>query len=88
MNVLEEALLISTNNKSNQIEKDRKNSKHRSYNSKDLARLAQTLFRICVFCRIKIHIIIECLHIDNEVRDGFVRHVGQQMLDRDYVEQP
>jgi len=22
------------------------------------------------------------------VRDGFVRHVGQQMLDRDFVEQP
>ncbi len=50
-----------------------------------------TILRIllgCVFCRIRRHIIIECLQIDNEVRDGFVRHVGQQMLDRDYVEQP
>ncbi len=61
MNVLEETLLISTNNRNKQIEKDKKNPKHRSYNSKDLAKLAQTLSRICVFCRIKRHIITECL---------------------------
>ncbi len=30
----------------------------------------------------------KCTQIDNEVRDRFVRHVGQQMLDRNYVKQP
>jgi hypothetical protein len=35
VNVLEEALLISTNNKSRRIEKDRKNPKRKSYNFKD-----------------------------------------------------
>jgi hypothetical protein len=24
----------------------------------------------------------------NEVKDGFVKHVGQQMLDKNFVEQP
>jgi len=61
VNVLEEALLISTNNKSRRIEKDRKNPKHKSYNFKDLAKLAQTLSRIYVFCRSRKHIITECL---------------------------
>ncbi len=68
--------------------KDRKNPKHRSYNFKDLAKLAQTLSRICVFCRIRRHVITKCPQIDNEVRDGFVRHEGLKMLNRDVVEQP
>ncbi len=40
------------------------------------------------FCRVKGHGIIECPKIDSEVRDAFVRHLGQQILERDYVEQP
>jgi hypothetical protein len=50
--------------------------------------LAQTLSRICVFCRIRRHVITKCPQIDNEVRDGFVRHEGLKMLNRDDVEQP
>ncbi len=26
--------------------------------------------------------------IDNEMKDGFVKHVGRQMLDKDFVEEP
>jgi hypothetical protein len=33
-------------------------------------------------------VIIECPQIDNEMRDGFVRHVAQQMLDRGFIEKP
>jgi hypothetical protein len=51
--VLEEALLISMNNKSRWIEKDFKNPKHRSYISRDLARLVQTLFKIYVFVELE-----------------------------------
>ncbi len=54
----------------------------------DLARLFQTLSKIYVFCRIGGHVIIECPQIDNEMKDGFVRHVGQQKLDKDSREKP
>jgi hypothetical protein len=30
----------------------------------------------------------ECTQFDNEMKDNFVRHVGQQMLNKNYVEQP
>jgi hypothetical protein len=41
----------------------------------DLTKLEQTLSKICAFHRSRGHGIIECPHIDNEVRDGFVKHV-------------
>jgi len=44
-------------NKSKQIKKDKRNPKHKSYNFEDLAKLAQTLFKIFVSCRVKKHII-------------------------------
>jgi hypothetical protein len=40
------------------------------------------------FCKVKGHGIIECPKIDSEVKEVFVKHVGQQMLERHYVEQP
>lgn len=45
-------------------------------------------FQNLCFCRIKGDVIIKCPHIDNEVMDGFVTHVGQKMLDKDSIEQP
>ncbi len=30
----------------------------------------------------------ECTQIESEVKDRFIRHVGQHMLDINYVEQP
>jgi len=54
----------------------------------DLAKLDQILLKICAFYRIKKHVITKCPHIDSEMRDGFVRHVGQQMLDKGFIEQP
>jgi hypothetical protein len=54
----------------------------------DLARLPQTLSKIRVFCTIGEHVIIKCPQIDNEMKDGFVRHVGQQKLDKDFGEKP
>jgi len=54
----------------------------------DLAKLAQILFKICAFYRIRKHVITKCQHIDSEMRDGFVRHAGQQMLDRGFIKQP
>jgi hypothetical protein len=32
-------------------------------------------------------VITKCPYIDNEMRDGFVKHVGQQMLGINFVEQ-
>jgi len=49
--------------------------------------LPQTLSKIYVFCRIG-HVIIEFPEIDNEMKDGFVRHVGQQKLEKDSKEKP
>lgn len=77
VNVLEEALPSQSNHKSKRIGRESRNPKHRSYDSMDLTKLEQTLFRICAFYRSKGHGIIECLQIDSEVRDGFVKHVGQ-----------
>jgi hypothetical protein len=39
--------------------------------------LTQISSRICVFCKIIGHVIIECPFINNEVKDGFVRYMGQ-----------
>jgi hypothetical protein len=88
VNVLEEALPPQMNNTSKRIKTDRKNPKHRSFNYEDSTRLAQTLSKIFAFCRVRGHIITKCSQIDNEAKDGFVKHVGQQMLDSDFVEQP
>jgi len=71
---LEEALPIPTNNRCRRLERD---LECRSYNFGYLAMLAQTSFRICVFCKVRGHVIIECPLINNEVKDGFVRYVGQ-----------
>jgi hypothetical protein len=54
----------------------------------DSAKLAQILSKICAFYRIRKHVITECPQIDREMKDGFVRQVGQQMLDRSFIEQP
>ncbi len=45
--------------------------------------MVQTHSWIYVFCRIRGHNITKCPQINSEVRDGFVRHVGQHMLDID-----
>jgi hypothetical protein len=50
--------------------------------------LVQTLSRIYAFYRVRGHIITKCPHVDSEVKDGFVKHMGQQMLDIDFVKQP
>jgi len=39
--------------------------------------LVQTLSRIYAFYRVRGHIITKCPHIDSEVKDGFVKHMGQ-----------
>jgi len=74
VNVLEEALPIPTNNKTRGLEI---NPKHRSYNFENLTMLVQTSFKICVFYKVKRHVVIECPLINSEVKDGFVRYVGQ-----------
>jgi hypothetical protein len=56
VNVLEEALPISTNNKSRGFKRDRRNPDYRSYNYEDLTKLAQTIYRICVFYKVKGHV--------------------------------
>jgi hypothetical protein len=50
--------------------------------------LVQTLSRIYAFYRVRGHVITKCPHIDSEVKDGFVKNMGQQMLNRYFVEQP
>ncbi len=87
VNVLEEALPFQTNHINKRAGKKIRNPKHRSYNFMDSNRLVQTLFKIYVFYRIRRCVITKCPHIDSEVKDGFVRHVGQQMLEIDHVEQ-
>ncbi len=86
VNVLEEALPPQMNNTSKRIKTNRKNPKRRNFYYEDLTRLAQTFSKIFAFCRVRGHIIIKCSQIDSEAKDGFVKHVGQQMLDNDFVE--
>jgi hypothetical protein len=57
--------------------KEKKNLECKSYDYEDPTKLAQKKFRICVFCKVRRHVITKCPHIDSEVRDGFVTHVGQ-----------
>jgi hypothetical protein len=40
------------------------------------------------FYRIRRHGVTKCPYIDTEVKGGFVKHVGQLMLNRDFVKQP
>jgi hypothetical protein len=44
----------------------------------DLAMLLQTLSKSYAFYIVRIRMITKCPHIDNEVKDGFVRHVGNR----------
>jgi hypothetical protein len=48
------------NNKSRGIERNKRNPKCKNYNSKDLAKLVQTLSRIYAFYRVRGHIITKC----------------------------
>jgi hypothetical protein len=77
VNVLEEALPFQSNHKGRRIGRKNRNPKDRSYDSMDLTKLEQTLSKICAFYRSREHGIVECPQIDNEVRDGFVKHVRQ-----------
>jgi hypothetical protein len=43
---------------------------------------------VCFHPRVSGHVITKCPQIDSEVKDGFIKHVGQQMLDKDFVKQP
>lgn len=88
VNVLEEALPLKMNNKSKRIKRDKINPKCRSYDFEYSSILVESSIKIYVFCRIKGHDVIKCPQIDIEVKGGFVKHVGQQMLNRDFVEQP
>jgi hypothetical protein len=63
------------------------NPKCKNYDPMDLTRLLQTLSKIYVFCRVGGHVIIECPQID-KMKDGFVKHVGQQKLDKDSRKKP
>jgi hypothetical protein len=74
--ILEEALLIPTNNRNRRFEKNKKDPKRWSYDSENSAMLAQTCSKICAFCKVGGHVIIECPLINSEVKDGFVRYVG------------
>jgi hypothetical protein len=65
------------NNRTRGLERNKRNPKRRSYNFENLAMLAQTSSRICVFCKVRGRVIIECPLINSEVKDGFVRYVGQ-----------
>ncbi len=67
---------------SNEPQKQNNQKKKKEFRMRIQPRLAQILFKTCVFYEIKGHIIIKCPHIDIEVTNGFVTHVGQQMLDR------
>jgi len=51
----------------------------------DSTKFVQVLFRIHIFYRIRGHAITYCPYIDNEVKDGFVRHAEQHMLNKDFV---
>ncbi len=88
LDVLEEALPFQTNHKSKGIKRERRNPERRSHDFMHLAKLVQILSKICAFYRIRKHLITECPQIDREMKDGFVRHVGQQMLDKSFIEQP
>jgi phospholipase C len=87
VNVIE-ALPFQTNHKSKEIKREKKNPKCKSYNFMDSTKLAQILYKISGFYRIKKYVITECPHINSDLRDGFVRQVGQQMLDKGSIEQP
>lgn len=50
----------------------------------DSTKFVQILFRIYAFYRFRGHAITKCPQIDNEVRDGFVKHTEQHMLDKDF----
>jgi hypothetical protein len=75
--VASQALLILMNNKNRRLKKDKRNLECTNYNFKNLAMLTQISFRICVFCKVKGHVIIECPLINNAMKDGFVRYMGQ-----------
>ncbi len=85
VNVLEEALPFQMDHISKGIGKERRNPKHKNYDFMDSTRLVQTFSKIHAFYIVRRCMITKCPHIDNEVKVGFVRHVGQQMLEIDYV---
>lgn len=87
LNVLEKALPIPNRPHKQRNWKKKRNPKCRNYDSMDLARLPQTLSKIYFFV-VGGHVIIKCPQIDNEMKDGFVRHEGQQKLDKDSGEKP
>jgi hypothetical protein len=60
VNVLEEALPISMNNRNRGLERNIRNLKCESYNYEASTMLVQTISRIYVLYRIKRHVITRC----------------------------
>jgi hypothetical protein len=60
VNVLEDALPISTNNKNKGLKRDRKDPKCISYDYEDSTTLVQTIFIIYAFYIVKGHVITRC----------------------------
>jgi hypothetical protein len=77
MNVLEEALPFQSDHMNKKIRGNNNNRECKCYDYVDLVKLVQTFSKMCVFYRIKGCVIIKCPQIENEVRDEFVRHLGQ-----------
>jgi hypothetical protein len=68
VNDLKEALSFQIDHKSKRIERKRKILEHKSYDSKNSARLAKILSKLKAYCRTKGHVIVECAQIDNELK--------------------
>lgn len=77
VNVLDWTLLIQIDHKSRGIERERRNLECKSYNFEDFTRLVPTRCKIYVFYKVRRHVSIECPQVDSEMKDEFVRHVGQ-----------
>ncbi len=84
VNVLEEALPFQANHKIKGIEGNNNNQRCRSYKYVDSIDWFKLFPFLIFFRRIREHVITKCPCIHNE-RDGFVKHVGQQMLGINFV---
>jgi hypothetical protein len=87
VNVLKEALPFQKDHISKGIERKRWNPKSKNYNYENLTRLVEFFSKICAFYRVRGHVITKCPQIDSKMKEGFIKHAKQQMLNIDFVEQ-
>jgi len=81
-------ITISKGSHMQKNQKKRRNPKHKNYDYEYSMRLVKKNSKICAFYRGRGHVITKCPWIDSEMRDGFIRHVGQKMLNINFVGQP